>query len=243
MNYLKIYCNLIRKAEKRTLPEGYTEKHHTFPKSIFGNNNRIVVLTAREHYIAHALLVKVYKNRYGISHKNTHKMLYAYNLMYNSGKCNTSGLYEYYKKYFCEYHPNKTKEFREKKRIEMLALGENNPAKTDKFRKEQSKMMCGDKNPMKREDVRKKISEQMSKRMMTDANPTRGKKRPEHADKICKYDYILTSPEGIEYNTINLTNFCKEKNLNYDALRRGKMKWNGWEVVSRTLRKKNEIER
>jgi len=95
---------------------------------------------------------------------------------------------------------------------------------------------------MKREDVRRKISEQMSKRMMTDANPTRGKKRPEHADKICKYDYILTSPEGIEYNTISLTNFCKEKDLNYGALRRGKMKWNGWEVVSRTLRKKNETE-
>jgi len=141
MNYLRIYCNLIRKAENRTSPEGYTEKHHTFPKSIFGNNNRLVVLTAREHYIAHALLVKVYKKRYGITHKNTHKMLYAYNLMYNSGKCNTSGLYEYYKKYFCEYHPNKTEEYREKKRIEMLALGENNPAKTDKFRKEQSIMM------------------------------------------------------------------------------------------------------
>jgi len=36
MNYLKVYCNLIRKAENRTPPEGYTEKHHIFPKSIFG---------------------------------------------------------------------------------------------------------------------------------------------------------------------------------------------------------------
>jgi hypothetical protein len=39
MNYLKVYCNLIRKAENRTLPEGYVEKHHIFPISIFGNNN------------------------------------------------------------------------------------------------------------------------------------------------------------------------------------------------------------
>jgi hypothetical protein len=41
MNYLKHYCNLIRKAENRVPPEGYTEKHHTFPKSIFGKNNRV----------------------------------------------------------------------------------------------------------------------------------------------------------------------------------------------------------
>jgi len=62
MNYLKAYCNLIRKAEHRVLPEGYTEKHHIFPKSIYGNNNKIVVLTAREHYIAHKLLTYIYPN-------------------------------------------------------------------------------------------------------------------------------------------------------------------------------------
>ena len=64
MNYLKVYCNLIRKAENRIPPEGYTEKHHTFPKSIFGNNTRVVVLTAREHYIAHTLLAKICIKKY-----------------------------------------------------------------------------------------------------------------------------------------------------------------------------------
>lgn len=78
MNYLKVYCNLIRKAEKRTPPEGYTEKHHVFPKSIFGKNNRIVVLTAREHYIAHALLEKICIQRYGLKDKRTIKMTYAH---------------------------------------------------------------------------------------------------------------------------------------------------------------------
>jgi hypothetical protein len=81
MNYLKVYCNLIRKAENRTPPEGYTEKHHTFPKSIFGKNNRLVVLTAREHYIAHALLEKIYIKRYGLKDKRTIKMTYAFSLM------------------------------------------------------------------------------------------------------------------------------------------------------------------
>jgi hypothetical protein len=78
MNYLKVYCNLIRKAENRTPPEGYTEKHHVFPKSIFGKNNRIVVLTAREHYIAHALLEKICIQRYGLKDKRTIKMTYAH---------------------------------------------------------------------------------------------------------------------------------------------------------------------
>ena len=77
MNYLKHYCNLIRKAETRTPPEGYTEKHHTFPVSIFGNNKRIVILTAREHYIAHLLLWKGFGKRYGKDGQKTIKMFYA----------------------------------------------------------------------------------------------------------------------------------------------------------------------
>ena len=81
MNYLKVYCNLIRKAENRTPPEGYTEKHHTFPKSIFGKNNRLVVLTSREHYIAHALLERIYIKRCGIKDKKTTKMIQAHILM------------------------------------------------------------------------------------------------------------------------------------------------------------------
>ena len=94
MNYLKIYCNLIRKAEKRTPPEGYTEKHHTFPKSIFGKNNRIVVLTAREHYIAHALLEKICIQRYGIHHQKTKKMITAFWCM-NSQKYKNEYLNSY----------------------------------------------------------------------------------------------------------------------------------------------------
>ena len=94
MNYIKHYCNLIRKAENRTPPEGYTEKHHTFPKSIFGNNNRIVVLTAREHYIAHVLLEKIYIKRYGINDMRSIKMTYAHSGMKGNGGYVNSYLYE-----------------------------------------------------------------------------------------------------------------------------------------------------
>jgi hypothetical protein len=77
MNYLKIYCNLIRKAENRTPPECYTEKHHIFPKSIFGNNDRIVMFTAKEHYISHLLLWKGFRKRYGEKNQKTIKMFYS----------------------------------------------------------------------------------------------------------------------------------------------------------------------
>jgi hypothetical protein len=99
MNYLKVYCNLIRKAENRTPPEGYTEKHHAFPKSIYGKNNRLVVLTGREHYIAHALLEKAFIKRYGLKDKRTIKMNFAHlSMKGNNRKYLNSYLYENAKK-------------------------------------------------------------------------------------------------------------------------------------------------
>jgi hypothetical protein len=94
MNYLKVYCNLIRKAENRTPPEGYTEKHHIFPISIFGKNRRVVALTAREHYIAHALLERVCIQRYGLKDQKTIKMTYAHSGMKGNGGYTNSILYE-----------------------------------------------------------------------------------------------------------------------------------------------------
>jgi hypothetical protein len=94
MNYLKVYCNLIRKAENRTPPEGCVERHHTFPKGIFGDNNRIVVLTPREHYISHLLLEKIYIKRYGVGNENTRKMTLTCVMMRNRSEKYNSHLYE-----------------------------------------------------------------------------------------------------------------------------------------------------
>lgn len=94
MNYLKHYCALMRKAASRQPPKGYTEKHHVFPVSIYGKNRRIVVLTAREHYIAHALLEKACLKRYGAKHNKTIKMTFAHCCMKANGKYVNSMLYE-----------------------------------------------------------------------------------------------------------------------------------------------------
>jgi len=62
MNYLKIYNNLIQKAQLRIAPNGYVEKHHILPKSLGGSDDlkNLVTLTAREHFLAHLLLAKHY---------------------------------------------------------------------------------------------------------------------------------------------------------------------------------------
>lgn len=88
MNYLKHYVSLIRKAERRgwtkeTAP-CYVEEHHTFPKAIYGGNGRVVFLTAREHYVAHALLVRVFKVRCGVGDWKTVKMAFALSMMSSS---------------------------------------------------------------------------------------------------------------------------------------------------------------
>ena len=67
--YYEWYKRLTTKRDR--ILDGYTEKHHIVPRS-FGGSNKIenlVVLTAREHFIAHLLLTKctkgVFKQKMG----------------------------------------------------------------------------------------------------------------------------------------------------------------------------------
>lgn len=67
MDYIKQYNKLIERARNRKL-ESYTERHHIVPKSIGGEDTKenLVNLTAREHFIAHILLVKIYPKSYAM---------------------------------------------------------------------------------------------------------------------------------------------------------------------------------
>jgi hypothetical protein len=75
MNYLLIYQSLIKSRVTNPTSSSYYEKHHIIPKSHGGLNSpdNIVKLTAREHYLAHWLLTKIYPN--------CPKMLSAFSLM------------------------------------------------------------------------------------------------------------------------------------------------------------------
>lgn len=62
MDYKAAYDRLIEKARNREEPTEYTERHHVIPRSIGGvdDASNIVVLTAREHFLAHLLLAYMY---------------------------------------------------------------------------------------------------------------------------------------------------------------------------------------
>lgn len=96
MNYEKIYNQIIEKAknENRTRDNGeYYEKHHIKPRSLYKDlikdENNIVLLTAREHFICHKLLEKIY---------DCPQMKYAIWRMCNDGKYKVSARYYEYVK-------------------------------------------------------------------------------------------------------------------------------------------------
>ena len=65
MNYIKIYNSLVsNKVDRRKGKDVYYESHHIMPKSLGGDNDKsnLVLLTAREHFVAHRLLTKIYPN-------------------------------------------------------------------------------------------------------------------------------------------------------------------------------------
>lgn len=68
MNYAKHYNALVDRAKGRQI-EGYSEKHHIIPKCMGGTDDtdNIVVLTAREHYVAHQLLMMMYPDVQGLA--------------------------------------------------------------------------------------------------------------------------------------------------------------------------------
>lgn len=61
MDYKKVYNELIASTRMQHI-DGYYETHHIVPKAEGGSDDKtnLVKLTARQHYIAHLLLAKIY---------------------------------------------------------------------------------------------------------------------------------------------------------------------------------------
>lgn len=65
MNYQRIYNQIIDRAQSEDRQKGcgiYFEKHHIIPKCLGGVNNKsnLILLTAKEHFVAHKLLCEIY---------------------------------------------------------------------------------------------------------------------------------------------------------------------------------------
>lgn len=100
MNYKRLYFTIVRNRINNPLPtEEYGEVHHIKPRSFWNSLNQdnpdnaknLVRLSAREHFIVHFLLYKIYKHRVQniFQHsereiKRYKKMTLAFNMMINA---------------------------------------------------------------------------------------------------------------------------------------------------------------
>jgi len=120
MNYKQIHDSIISQAQERATSKkeanlvlGYSEAHHILPKCMGGTNDKanIVHLSAREHFVIHQLLVKIYPLE--------PKLLYAcFRLLYDKKGNRTNGKkYEALKKKINVYKKSLNKHNSESVRI------------------------------------------------------------------------------------------------------------------------------
>lgn len=115
MNYQCHYDRLIIRGVNRTTIEGlYYENHHIIPICLGGSDvpTNLVKLTAEEHYIAHALLAKIYKNTL-----DGYKLICAFRFMsvdsHNGARINNKS-YSWARKLFSLNNPCKKPEIKAK---------------------------------------------------------------------------------------------------------------------------------
>lgn len=175
--------------KKERSQNGYTEKHHIFPQSIFGPNKNIVALTAKEHYVAHHLIWKYYKKRYGSEHWKTIKMFDAYFRLSFSGTIkitsrNSEKLKILKSERMKKNNPAAKPEIKEKIRATMNSFGEDHWMKKEetvqkvkntwtkeKREKRGAKTAAmGSNHPMKRQEI-------LEKYFLGEKNSAFGRKR------------------------------------------------------------------
>jgi hypothetical protein len=134
MNYKTIYENLIQsRSNQPLLKDEYYESHHIIPRCMGGTDDpqNLIKLTAREHFLAHHLLTKIYPAE--------HKLFYALFCMIrdpHSKRKYTSRVYEIAKKEYIK--------------MQRVRQTENNMMWTDEAKKKISESMKGDNNPMRK---------------------------------------------------------------------------------------------
>lgn len=134
MNYGRIYSQIMNNARDRHLgADTYTEKHHVLPRCMGGDDSgeNIVVLTAREHFLAHWLLVKI--------HPDVWKLYFAFFQMtkkHSHDRIVSSRQFETARRALSDGAKMRYN----------LGL---HPRKTDVGRMVLSQKMIGDKNPMR----------------------------------------------------------------------------------------------
>ena len=109
--YHNLYKQIIELAKSRYPLKEYTELHHIIPKCLGGTDEQdnLVDLTAREHFLCHWMLVRIYP-------KN-HKLKYAWNMMCCINEQDHNRYTSYSYKYARENFSKATSEYQKGKRL------------------------------------------------------------------------------------------------------------------------------
>jgi hypothetical protein len=207
MNYLKHYEKLISSKKLIGRKKGgteYFEKHHIIPKWLGGNNSKdnLVLLTAREHFVAHWLLWKHYKTRPSALafHKMTKSKNKSQERNFNSKQ------FEIARKAFSESQTGCLNHMWNKP-----SPNRGKPSKLKGIsRPDHSKLMEGENNPSKRNDSRAAISRALS-----------GKKKSDSRIEIMRINTLNAPKKTCEFcgKHIDIRNYsrwhgdnCKNKN-------------------------------
>ena len=224
MNYQRIYDQIIERAKSENRQKGtgiYYEKHHIIPRCLGGSDNKenLILLTAREHFLAHWLLHEIYpENR---------KLSIAFWMMcnvkdnYQERYIPSSRIIEYSKQHFSinhisklTYYKEKLSSFRKGKTYEELYGLE----KSKKLKKQKADLILGDKNPMKNKDTLSKFigknnpffGKTHTKEIKEKLSSSRGKRKTSYNYKNLECPHC--NKIGISYNMTRYHfNNCKHK--------------------------------
>ena len=221
--YLKWYFNIINKRRVELLDKSSnTDRHHVYPKFIFGKNLDLVRLTIREHILCHILLWKHFRKLGKI--KETKSSWYTV--------CMTLGCAESKNRYF-EKSVKKLANiiFEKREELSECFTGKNNPF-FGKTHSEESRKKIS-------EAGMKRITSKETKKLQSDSHKERVKNNPtcmnylkefntgralpkEHVEKIAQANrthmFTIQTPENDIVITDELSMFCKDNNLSKGTL-------------------------
>lgn len=234
--YTSYYNNIINNAKTRSL-HGYYEVHHIIPKSLGGSNSKenLVKLTAREHFICHLLLTKMYEG----SDKN--KMIHAAWAMATLENSNqqrykiTSKIYESLRREYATLRstslkgkPGKKHSEETKNKISQAHTGKKRKPMSEESKKKLSESMKG-KNVGKKRTADQKINQsvrQTGTKRQPHSDETKeklrmanlGKKKgPDSIETRMKKSMALTgkakTPEQIEKQRRSLIKYYENKKM------------------------------
>lgn len=201
MDYKKIYNQIIEKAksEERIKSSNlYYESHHIIPKCIGGDDseNNLVLLTAKEHFVCHKLLILIYPNQT--------KLVYALWMMSNGSNTYrrkhlkvSSRDYELSRKLYIETHSEKMKgrivDEKIGKKISESKKGKPRPEHVKEILRTIGKGKVGEKNSFygrkHTEESKKKMSESAKNKVVSEETKKKmsiirtGKKHTEESKK------------------------------------------------------------